>query len=143
MVWRYLGETTKLPDGRPFSFEGKTSDIWWVFVPAGAPAFGRPDSFAVECGGAAGAEATALGYFVIKWFCAKLRPPEGVAPLAFKGGFWMNFGWAMFYLLSFISIIGWAWVLAAYYRWLCRNVEGGLAFEFRLVKAFRSCGACG
>lgn len=128
LIWRYLGETTKLPDGRSFGFEGKVGDIWWVFVLQALALLGAQFHYVQLVAFPA---SVALGYFVIKWFCAKLRPPEGVAPLAFKGGFWMNLGWAMFYLLSFVSIIGWAWVLAAYYRWLASNVEGGLAFEFR------------
>jgi hypothetical protein len=128
LIWRYLGETTKLPDGRPFGFEGKAGDIWWVFVLQGLLLLGAQIHYVQVVALPA---SVALGYFVIKWFCAKLRPPEGVGPLAFTGGFWMNFGWMAFYLLSFVTIIGWAWVLAAYNRWLCSNVEGGLAFEFR------------
>jgi hypothetical protein len=127
LPWRYIGETTKLPDGRRFGFDGKAGDIWWVFVLQALAILGAQFHYVQLV---ALPVAVALGYFVVKWFCAKLRPPEGVDPLAFTGGFWMNCGWLAFYFLSFVSIIGWAWVLAAYYRWLAKNVAGGLAFEF-------------
>jgi hypothetical protein len=128
LIWRYLGETTKLPDGRPFGFAGKTGDIWWVFVLQGLLLWLGEVRYVQIV---ALPVSVALGYFVIKWFCEKLVPPAGIAPLAFKGGFWANFGWVALYIVAFVTIIGWAWVLAAYYRWLARNIDGGLAFEFR------------
>lgn len=128
MLWRYVGETTQLPDGRRFGFDGRPGDIWWVFVVQGILLWAGQVRYAQIV---TLPLSLALAYFVVKWFCEKLTPPDGLGRLTFKGGFWANLGWMLFYFLSFFTIIGWAWVLAAYNRWLCRNVDGGLAFEFR------------
>src|ERR1700682_1668628 len=33
-------------------------------------------------------------------------------------------GWYVLMFVSFITIIGWAWVITAWMRWICRNVAG-------------------
>jgi hypothetical protein len=33
-------------------------------------------------------------------------------------------GWYVLMYLSFITIIGWAWVVTAWMRWNCRNIDG-------------------
>lgn len=60
-------------------------------------------------------------------------PPLGVSklasngqplPISFAGSPAVYCGWYVFMLVSALSIIGWAWVLAAWMRWICRNIAG-------------------
>jgi len=44
--------------------------------------------------------------------------------LSFSGSVWAYIGWQILTVISFITIIGWAWVYAAQVRWLCRNIQG-------------------
>ena len=53
------------------------------------------------------------------------------AELYFSGQYLRLLGWLLLYVVSFITIIGWAWVVSAFLRWFARNIEGaGIRFEF-------------
>src|SRR5216684_4502478 len=67
-----------------------------------------------------------------RWIISRLRVPQR-PNLAFTGqvgDIWYVFGalayvgWYILMYLSFITIIGWAWVITAWMRWICRNIEG-------------------
>ena len=45
-------------------------------------------------------------------------------PLAFNGSILTFIGWQILLMISFITIIGWAWVATAWMRWICRNISG-------------------
>ena len=45
--------------------------------------------------------------------------------LRFDGTYWPLLGWDLLLGLSFFSIIGWAWVMSAIMRWICRNIYMG------------------
>jgi hypothetical protein len=63
--------------------------------------------------------------------------------LSFSGSLWAYIGWQILMVLSIFTIIGWAWVIAAQMRWLCRNIQGtrravvfkgtGLEYLWRLI----------
>ena len=44
-------------------------------------------------------------------------------PIAFNGSALGYVGWQVLLYVSFITIIGWAWVVTAWMRWICRNIE--------------------
>ena len=44
--------------------------------------------------------------------------------IAFRGSFWSYLGWYLLTIISVITIIGWAWVTAAWIRWICRHIDG-------------------
>jgi len=70
-----------------------------------------------------------LGFLFIRWF-VNHTDIDG-ASLLFDGSFWGYIGWMLLTYVSLITIIGWAWVAAAYYRWLAkhsRNPIGELRF---------------
>lgn len=49
----------------------------------------------------------------------------------FAGRYPRLLGWFLLYVVSFFTIIGWAWVGSAYLRWFARNIIGaGVRFEF-------------
>ena len=135
MYYRYLATTTHGPDGRGFEFEGKALDIWWVFVLLGvfpglqltanayAPDLSSMVSFAIPF-----AE-IALVYLALRWFVSKVRP-YGLT-LEFKGGFWPYLGLYLLLIVSFVTIIGWAWAGKYFADWISRNIVGGARLEFR------------
>ena len=45
-------------------------------------------------------------------------------PITFNGSFLIYIGWHVLLGLSFITIVGWAWVAVAQSRWICRNIAG-------------------
>lgn len=63
-------------------------------------------------------------WFFLKWFVANLASNGQPLGLSFSGTPWAFLGWSIFFLISIISIVGWAWVYVAWIRWLCRNVHG-------------------
>jgi hypothetical protein len=72
----------------------------------------------------------ALTVLVFRWFCANLKSEDGTLTLAFEGGIWPYVGLYVLLAISFLTIVGWAWVIRYMMRWLCRNVHGTASFDF-------------
>jgi hypothetical protein len=66
----------------------------------------------------------ALYWLLIRWLIANLTSNGQPLGLSFSGSVWGYLGWNFLFVISFISIIGWAWVFAAMARWICRNIQG-------------------
>ncbi|MCB1541594.1 MAG: DUF4339 domain-containing protein [Rhodoblastus sp.] len=129
MFWKYLGDTTRLPGGTPFVFEGQWRDIWWVFVLQGLLTYSN--SVTGDRGFLALLGGLVLPYLVLRWFCEKLRIGPGGPFLAFKGDFLPYLGWMALAFVSVFTIVGWAWVTQYYLDWVCRNVAGPVRFSFK------------
>src|SRR5262245_23494592 len=128
MFYRYIVETTWLPSGRRFTFAGKGGDIWYVFI-------GIPLSFLLILIPFVGIFAVLfaiayLNYLLLRWFCDKVGTEDGTLKVEFNGGFWGFFGWLVLFMLSLLTIIGWAWVMKFFLQWICRNVSGTINFDF-------------
>jgi len=90
-----------------------------------------------------------LYWLFIKWFVANLASNGQPLGLSFSGSFWAYLGWNILAALSFITIIGWAWVYTAQLRWICRHIEGtqrevvfkatGLQYLWRAVIVVFAC----
>ena len=86
-----------------------------------------------------------LYWLFVKWFIANLASNEQPLGLSFSGSIWAFLGWSILSVISIFTIIGWAWVYAAWMRWFCRNIQGtrrevlfigsGLEFLWRAVVA--------
>lgn len=63
-----------------------------------------------------------VGILVLRWLCENIVLSQG-PKLSFKGTFLSYLGWMLLMWLSIFTIIGWAWVTVAMYRWICRNVS--------------------
>ena len=123
-VWfyRWFGSRLQVP-GRPnFSFTGQVGDIWWAFI-------------ILALLGLAGAyDATyqlitiilqaVVSWFVLRWAVSNFASNGQRIPTTFEGSIWGYIGWQLLLVISFITIIGWAWVITAMLRWMCRNVAG-------------------
>jgi hypothetical protein len=87
----------------------------------------------------------ALYWLFLKWFVANLASNGQPLGLSFSGSIWAYLGWTVLTAISFITIVGWAWVYVAWARWFCRNIEGtrreaifngsGLEFLWRSIVA--------
>ena len=66
----------------------------------------------------------ALYWLFLKWLIANIASNGQPLGLSFSGSFWAYLGWTLLAVISFITIIGWAWVYAAWTRWFCKNIQG-------------------
>ena len=90
-----------------------------------------------------------LYWLFLKWLIANLASNGRPLGLSFSGSFWAYLGWSILVAISFITIIGWAWVLVAQVRWICRNIQGtrrqvvfkgtGLQYLWRVIVTFIAC----
>ncbi|WP_407149606.1 DUF4339 domain-containing protein [Bradyrhizobium sp. ORS 86] len=88
----------------------------------------------------------ALYWLFLKWLVANIASNGQLLGLTFTGSFWAYLGWTLLAAISFITIIGWAWVYAAWTRWFCQNIQGtrhdvtfngtGLEFLWRGIVTF-------
>jgi hypothetical protein len=87
----------------------------------------------------------ALNWLFLKWLVANLASNGQPLGLSFSGSIWAFIGWSILAAISFITIVGWAWVYVAWLRWFCRNIQGtrrevlfigsGLEFLWRAIVA--------
>ena len=62
---------------------------------------------------------------MVRWFVANISSRRTTrCPLTFTGSPWVYVGWYLLAFVSIITIIGWAWVMTAWMRWMCRNIDG-------------------
>lgn len=117
----------ELPNGQRVRFEGKAGDIWYIFVLYALCSYASA-GITLALNGLASLlviPLTTLFVLIItRWFYAKLVWSGQSAPLKFTGSYWALLGWTVLAPLSFITIIGWAWVYTAWARWMCQNVTG-------------------
>ena len=67
---------------------------------------------------------------LIKWFIYNVKISPGPA-LSFTGSYLGLLAWGLLVALLALTVVGWAWGLAAMYRWMAENVKGrGMRFEF-------------
>jgi hypothetical protein len=75
--------------------------------------------------------AAGIGYSLLKWVVFNMRLSTG-PQLTFIGSFPKLLGWNLLLLLSYCTVVGWAWVAVALIRWIASETKGqGVAFEFR------------
>jgi hypothetical protein len=65
-----------------------------------------------------------LYWLFLRYLVANTASNGQLLGLSFSGSVWAYIGWQILAVLSFLTIIGWAWVYAAQVRWLCRNIQG-------------------
>ncbi|MDP1865760.1 MAG: DUF4339 domain-containing protein [Bradyrhizobium sp.] len=135
--------------GRPnLAFTGQVGDLWWVFVLMGLSGYaGIYDDYLqllmLLLQGF-------LSWTLLRWLASRLTSNGQPLPIAFNGSLLTFIGWQILLAVSFITIIGWAWVATAWTRWICRNVEGtrreivfnasGLGVLWRTILLVIGCG---
>ncbi|MGJ4914019.1 DUF4339 domain-containing protein [Bradyrhizobium oligotrophicum] len=122
-LYRYVIERIRVP-GRPnLTFTGQPLDIWYVFVAMGVLAYvslsDRPILNLISLVAPA-----FLGWMVLRWLLSNLASNGERLPIHFEGSPVVYAGWYLLMIVSGITVIGWAWVLTAWMRWVCRNIQG-------------------
>jgi hypothetical protein len=64
-----------------------------------------------------------IHYSILRWVVGKIELSSG-PPLHFDGTFMGYIGYRILLGLSFITVIGWAWVLSSYYSWVVEHTRG-------------------
>jgi hypothetical protein len=120
--YRWVVSRLDVP-GRPnLAFTGQVGDLWWVFVLMGLSGYaGLYDDYIqflmLPLQGF-------LSWTLLRWLVSRLSSNGQPLPIVFNGNAVTFIGWQILLTVSFITIIGWAWVATAWTRWICRNVEG-------------------
>ena len=134
---KWFVDQTEADDGTQLTFEGQGGEIWlptmliiligwfgnlpWPEVAPPGLMMARPLLLI---------PINLLLYLLVwRWFVASVRL-NGSGRISFVGSYWPYLGYYLFYIVSIVSIIGWAWVMAAWVRWQCRNVEGDGVVSF-------------
>jgi hypothetical protein len=120
--YRWMASRTEVP-GRPnFAFTGQPGDIWYVFVATGLMYYvGAYDNtlqlIVIPV-------SAFLSWILLRWIAGNLSSNGQRLPIAFNGSAVTFVGWQLLMYVSFVTIIGWAWVGTAWMRWICRNLDG-------------------
>jgi hypothetical protein len=120
--YRWMAPRVRVPDRPNLAFNGQPMDIWYAFV--GLPIL----AYVGEAGHLIHlicflAQAY-LSWMIVRWIAGNLSSNGQPLPIAFNGSVLIYIGWHLLLLVSAITIIGWAWVIVAQMRWICRNVAG-------------------
>ncbi len=122
-VYRWFFERLRVPQRPNLGFTGEPRDIWYVFMLLALGSYvglsGIPYIRLVFIPVQA-----YLGWMIVRWVVANISSGGRPLSLTFVGSPWIYVGWDVLMFLSFITIIGWAWVITARVRWTCRNIEG-------------------
>ena len=119
-----------MPDRPNLSFTGQVGDIWWVFVLMGLASY--IGIYHSSYGLIANVLEAVLSWMVLRWVVSNLASNGMKLPIAFNGSIWVYVGWNILLAISFITVIGWAWVATAWTRWICQNISGtqrGIVFN--------------
>ena len=127
--YRWLASRLAVP-GRPhLAFDGQVGDLWYVFVLVGLLSYAGASSYTVVKL-ASFVLQPFLSWMIVRWVTANLSSNKQPLPIAFNGSVWGYVGWYLLLAVSFITIIGWAWVFKFMMQWVCRNVRGTMSFDF-------------
>jgi hypothetical protein len=121
--YRWMTSRLQVP-GRPnLGFTGQVGDIWYVFVVLGLCSYAGLSGYSFIQLILLPVQAF-LSWMVIRWIAANLSSNGERLAIEFKGSPWGYIGWYLLMTISVITIIGWAWVITAWMRWICRNIGG-------------------
>jgi hypothetical protein len=121
--YRWLVPHLRVPQRPSLGFTGQPGDIWYVFVLlalcsyAGFSGVDYLEYILLPVQGF-------LSWMTVRWFVANISSNGQRLPLTFTGEPWVYVGWYLLGIVSIVTIIGWAWVMTALMRWVCRNVAG-------------------
>jgi hypothetical protein len=121
--YRWIVSRLGVP-GRPnLAFNGQVGDLCYVFVLIGLLSYAGASGYsALKL--AAFLIQPFLSWMIVRWIVANLSSNGQPLPIEFKGKIWGYVGWYLLLYISFVTVIGWAWVQTAWIRWICQNITG-------------------
>jgi hypothetical protein len=122
--YRWIIPHIHVPQRPDLAFTGKPTDIWYVFVALGLCAWVAAfvDFPGIQL--VLIAAQSALSWMILRWVMANISSEGRQVPISFTGEVLPYIGWHLLLAVSAITIIGWAWVITAWMRWVCRNISG-------------------
>jgi len=121
--YRWLFPRMHVPQRPNLGFTGQVGDIWYVFVAMGlAGHLGLIDGILPILVGIP--IQAVLSWVLARWVVANISSNGQPMSMNFTGSVWGFVGWQILTFLSMFTIIGWAWAMAAWTRWICRHVSG-------------------
>src|SRR5882672_9497358 len=120
--YRWAVSRLHVPGRHNLAFNGQVGDLWYVFVLMGLMSYaGFYDSYVQLLTIPVQAF---LSWLLLRWLASNLSSNGKPLPITFNGSPLTFIGWQILLYVSFITIIGWAWVTTAFMRWNCRNIVG-------------------
>ncbi len=120
--YRWIASRIAVP-GRPnLAFTGQPGDIWYAFVATGLMIYVQAYDNRLEL--ILVPVSAFLAWILIRWLAGNLSSNGQRLPITFNGSAVTYIGWQLLMYVSLITIIGWAWVVSAWMRWICRNIGG-------------------
>jgi hypothetical protein len=120
--YRWFISRVHVPGRSALAFTGQVGDIWWVFVLMGLLSYVGVYDQTYQI--IANVAEVVLSWLILRWVVGNLASNGEKLPMAFTGSVWAYIGWNILLVVSFLTIIGWAWVATAWTRWICRNISG-------------------
>jgi hypothetical protein len=132
--YRWFIEHVRVPQIPSLGFTGKAADVWWAFILIALTTYiGFAANHDHSHDGVHAASLlpylmipvrSALGWVVLRWAAENITARGQPLGLRFNGDIVHYIGWSLLLAISFITIIGWAWVSTAWTRWVVAHVEG-------------------
>lgn len=120
--YRWLFPRMQVPQRPNLAFTGQVGDIWYVFIALGLLGFvGYIDNILSIV---AMPIQAVLGWMLTRWVVANISSNGQPIPMNFTGSVWGFIGFQILMFLAVFTIVGWAWVITAWLRWISRGVTG-------------------
>lgn len=120
--YRWLFPRIHVPQRPNIAFTGQVGDIWYVFVAMGLMGYAGLLGDVYQL--ATIPLQAVLSWMIMRWVIANLSSNGQPIPMTFNGSVWAFIGWQLLMVVAMFTIIGWAWAMAAWLRWICRNIGG-------------------
>ena len=120
--YRWGVSRLNVPERPNLAFTGQVGDVWWAFALMGLSGYAGlyGDFIQLLMLPLQGF----LSWKLFRWLVSRLTSNGQPLPIAFNGSVVTFVGWHVLLIVSFITIIGPAWVATAWTRWICSNIEG-------------------
>lgn len=121
--YRWFISCVRAPQRPNLGFSGQPMDIWWVFMLLALCTYVGLSGIPYLRFVLVPVQAY-LSWMTVKWIVANITSNGQPLQLSFLGDALHYIGWYVLLSISFITIIGWAWVTTAWTRWMFHNIEG-------------------